>query len=549
MTGGNGDVRDIKELATEASVLRRLAGSFVGGMDMEKVCRAIADAGVEETAALSCSLYMADGDGEKLTLAAARGQEDAHSSFYRDGGGYASFPLGEGICGLVAAQGRAILVDDVTKDARFLARTPEGRGIRSLLAVPLVASERVVGVVNLSHTQAGVFTEQDRELISSLGVHAGVVIESVQLYGQLENAHEELAISEARLREMFARANDALLIIDKTGHIVAANQMWEQFCCGPSEACEAVQVESASGEKLRLKDFLRREAFVSQGVRFEVTLLRPDGPSSVVEISSRAFPVQDDRLCLVIVRDMTEKKALAEQLIRSEKLAAVGEVTAALAHEVNNPLGALYNAVCLLQADLDLSGDNARLMQVAVEEAARLSEIVNHFLSFARFPHARFDWFDVNELVSSALFLMKRDERMGPRVELVMELAENLPECQVDRGQVQEIVFNLVANALDAMGESGRLRIRTYNAKLEGQPAVGLLVEDTGVGMSEEDRGRVFAPFFTTKEVGTGLGLAIVKRIVEEHRGTIAIDSEPGKGCSVSTVLPVRREVAAWHQS
>lgn len=539
---------DIAELAAQAAVMRRLVGSLSGGLEIENVCKVVVDLVVEEIGATNCSLYLLDGDRKELVLAAARGRRDLASNFYYDGGGYKRFSLGEGVAGWVAREGRALLIDDVKEDERFVPGIALVGEIRSLLSVPLLAGEKVVGVLNLSHPDLGAFSKANEALLSLVSSQAGIALSNVQLYMSLAQAHEKLAFSERRLRELFARANDAILLIDRTGHVVDANQKWEQFAGAAREAWDDVEVESASSPKMTLKEFLRREAFVREGVTLEAVVMRPEGPASIVEISSKAFPFESEEVCLVSLRDVTERKRLAEQLIRSEKLAAIGEVTAALAHEVNNPLGALYNAVCLLKSDLKLTGDNRRLLDVAVEEAAHLSEIVNDFLSFARFPHARFDWNDLNEQVSNALFLMQRDERMGQDVEVATEFAPDLAAAQIDRSQFQEVIFNLVSNALDATAEGGTLTIKTYNARLGERPAVGLIVADTGAGIPQECLDKVFAPFFTTKDIGTGLGLSIVKRIVEEHQGTISIESTPGNGTRVSVVVPVSREDAPWRQ-
>jgi PAS domain S-box-containing protein len=539
---------NLSELAAQAAVMRRLAESLSRGLDLEKACKVVVDLMVDVLGAHNCSLYLVDHLERHLILASARGIADSESSFYPDGGNFRKFALGEGICGKVAEEGKPRLIADVRGDPQFIPTIALVGEIRSLLSVPLIAGEIVVGVINVSHPDIGAFGESNEALLSLVSSHAGIALSNVQLYTSLSDAHARLEVSERRLRELFARANDAILIIDSTGHVVDANEKWESFAGVPRDNWDDISVESPSAPRLSLKEFLRREAFVREGTTLEAAIIRPDGFSSVVEISSKAFPFEEQELCLVLLRDVTERKRLAEQLIKTEKLAAIGEVTAALAHEVNNPLGALYNAVCLLKRDLKLSGDNGRLLEVAVEEAAHLSEIVNDFLSFARFPHSRFDWTDLNEQVSNALFLMKRDERMGPHIEVSTELATDLAAAQVDRAQFQEILFNLISNALDAMEDGGRLAIKTYNARLGDHSAVGLIVSDSGGGIPEEILDKVFAPFFTTKEIGTGLGLSIVKRIVEEHQGSVSIDSAVGMGTRVSVVLPVSREDVPWHQ-
>lgn len=527
--------------AAEIRVLRRIIEALGKGYDLQRVTTAVVDIVVEELGALNASLYLVDADDGELHLAAARGAKDARAKFYPDGGPYRRFRIGEGVLGWVAREGKPQLIDDVRSDERFVPASPISGEVRSLLAVPVVAEGEVVAVLNLSHSDLGAFSKDNEALLSLASAHAGVALANVSLFGRL-------AVSERKLRELFSRANDALLTIDGTGHVVDANKYWEDFAGAPRDRWDELKITGPEGRASTLKDFFRTQAFVREGVRLEAALERPGGLTSVVEISSKAFPFDEEETCLVLMRDVTEAKRLAEQLIKSEKLAAIGEVTASLAHEVNNPLGALYNSVCLLKSDLKLSGDNGRLLEVAVEEATHLSEIVNDFLSFARFPQARFEKNDVNQQVSNALFLMKRDERMGAHIEVGTDLAQDLPQAEVDKSQFQEVLFNLISNALDAMPTGGRLTLKTYHARLEGRPAAGLMVEDTGVGIPEENRQKIFAPFFTTKDVGTGLGLAIVKRIVEEHRGTVTVGSEVGKGTRVSVVVPVSREEALWRQ-
>lgn len=545
----------------EAAVMRRLFEAFSSGLDLEKICMAVVDLVVEEVGASNCSLYLVGPGDDELVLAAARGGGDPRASFYPDGSAYRRFAMGEGVCGLAARDGRAILIDDVSGDPRFVPSMPLCGEIRSLLCVPLSAGGKVGGVINLSHTDLGAFSKANESLISLVSAQAGIAVSNVRLYTRLAQAHENLAVAEKRMREIFSRANDAMLVIDQDGRTLDANRRWEELAGLPRERWDEITVENVSRDgaevggfedftdgRRALGRFLKDNAFVREGVTLEATMVRPGGPSNIVEISSKAFPFEAREVCLVILRDVTERKRLASQLIKSEKLAAIGEVTAALAHEINNPLGALYNAVCLLKRDLHLSGDNAKLLEVTVDEAAHLSEMVNDFLSFARFPRARLEWDDINEQVSNALFLMKRDDRMERNIEVVTNLAPDLATARIDRAQFQEIVFNLISNSLDAMPQGGRLLIKTYNARIGDRPAVGLLVEDTGTGISPADLDKVFAPFFTTKSGGTGLGLAIVKRIIEDHQGTIGIDSVAGGGARVSVVVPLSREDSPWPQ-
>ena len=231
-----------------------------------------------------------------------------------------------------------------------------------------------------------------------------------------------------------------------------------------------------------------------------------------------------------------EMKKINAQLFRSEKLASLGKLAAGVAHEINNPLtGILTNSSLLLE---DLAEDDPwrEDVEVMVKETIRCREIVKRLLDFARQsqPHKRLA--SINVLIENIILLV-RNQTSFRNIIIEKELDANVPDVLMDPDQIQQVFVNVILNAAEAMTKGGSLTIRSVRAA-DGQSIV-VSLSDTGPGIPEEVRERIFDPFYTTKEHGTGLGLSISYGIVEQHGGTISVDSSLGKGSIFTIQLPI----------
>ena len=234
-------------------------------------------------------------------------------------------------------------------------------------------------------------------------------------------------------------------------------------------------------------------------------------------------------------------KAQAEALMRAEQLAAVGRISAQVAHEVRNPLSSIGLNVELMQdaferASFESPADarEARELLAAVtREVDRLTEVTEQYLRMARPPRPSLESTDVTEVLASVLDF-SREELERAHVEVVRELAEDPPQALADEGQLRQVFLNLLRNAREAMPDGGRLTIATRVHERE----VEVRIQDTGRGMTEAVRSRIFEPFFTTKEDGTGLGLAVCQQILKAHGGSLGCQSESGQGTTFSVRLP-----------
>jgi signal transduction histidine kinase len=219
---------------------------------------------------------------------------------------------------------------------------------------------------------------------------------------------------------------------------------------------------------------------------------------------------------------------------RLTRLAATGELSATLAHEIKNPLNAIGSAALYLKKNV--KGDLiAEFSRVIYDEVMRINKLTSNLLNFAKPLQAEFESADVNDLVRETVNLLREEcEERGLSIET--DLLDGLPSTLVDRGQMKQVLINLALNSLDAVPPDGRIRIVTGSAN----GSIRISVEDNGKGISEEDFERIFNPFFTTKTRGTGLGLAVTKKVVKEHGGDILADSSPGGGSVFTITLPVR---------
>jgi signal transduction histidine kinase len=226
-----------------------------------------------------------------------------------------------------------------------------------------------------------------------------------------------------------------------------------------------------------------------------------------------------------------------QELVRSERLAAVGKMAAVITHEVRNPLSSIgLNAELLQEEVANASPEAVALCRAIQNEVDRLTAITEEYLRFARLPRPRLEREQLNSIVAGVVAFQKED-LLSRGVTVEARLADSLPAVAADEAQLRQALLNLMRNAADAMTGGGALTVATRSAS---DGAVEVLVQDTGPGISDEHLARIFEPFFSTKEGGTGLGLALTQQIVAEHGGRILVESRPGVGTTFTVKLPAR---------
>jgi two-component system sensor histidine kinase PilS (NtrC family) len=246
-----------------------------------------------------------------------------------------------------------------------------------------------------------------------------------------------------------------------------------------------------------------------------------------------------------LFQDITRVRELEHTMRRSEKMAALGELSAAIAHEVRNPLAAISGSVQMLESSQSASDKDRRLMRIVLRETEHLNRWITDFLSYARPVPVELRPVDLVALVSDVVESARVDPSLvGARI--AFERVDPV-YIRADVTRVRQVLWNLVINAQQAIARKGdgQVTLSVHTNIATTRPEVTLRVEDEGDGIAPEHLDRIFQPFFTTRERGTGLGLAVVHRIVEENDGRISVDSEVGRGTTFSIVFPLAMEPAA----
>ncbi len=348
-----------------------------------------------------------------------------------------------------------------------------------------------------------------------------------------------LAEENGRMEGALDSMLDGIVVCDRDHLPIIYNKSAERFLrLTGSDPAERPLWHSVSDQDL--SEFFRATLEGEETVLGREFGLETKGTTRLIAVSVSTLVSQGHiEGAIVHMEDITEKRRKEAQLRRAESLASLTTLAAGVAHEIKNPLGSLSIHIQLIRKALHGKDEVEipfleRHLGVVDEEIDRLNKIVVDFLFAVRPMDVQLREGDPGELVSGiADFIKPEAERAGVMVELDIE--KNLPRVLLDDRLMKQAVLNLVKNALAAMSGGGKLRLRAERIEDE----VRIAVEDSGVGISEEDLPKIFEPYFTTKENGTGLGLTITFKIVREHDGEIMVKSRPGQGSSFIISLPI----------
>jgi signal transduction histidine kinase len=519
--------------------------------------------------------------------------------------------LRQGLIGWSIATNKTILTNDVTRDPRYVS-TPGNREVRAELCVPITLGVKAIGVLDLQSVQLEAFDKYHVAALETLADQLAIAIENARLYDEINQRVQTLKslneIGQAITSTLDLRKT-LTLITDHTTRLmeVAAasvvlrdddnGEVW--FAAASGEGSKSViglrmalgqgiaGWVAAEGEPVIVPDVYTDQRFFANvdtqsGFTTRSILCVPlqtkgrtIGALEVMNKKAGVFNKEDLAMLQALAipaataienaqlyeEQTTTIKSLAEtqnQLIQSAKLAAVGELAAGVAHEINNPLTTIIGLASLLLDSLDFTSANRESFEdlhLINQEARRARDIVRSLLDFARADTPKPRPTDFNQLIEEAIFLVYT-KSVSQKISLRREFSD-LPEIFLDSNQIKQVMVNLLNNAVQVMLESeSHPAILTVVTSLssrpapangenrrtsETQPVVICKISDTGKGIKPEHLNKIFDPFFTTKEVGkgTGLGLSISYGIVEKHGGAISVESIFGQGSTFTVTLPV----------
>ncbi len=245
---------------------------------------------------------------------------------------------------------------------------------------------------------------------------------------------------------------------------------------------------------------------------------------------------------LFTFQDVTTIKKLERDAVMQQRLAAIGEMAAGIAHEIRNPLASMSGSIQILRQELPLTPEQEQLMDIVLRESERLNTTIRSFLAYARPQRFAVTRIDVRRALNDAALLLRNSSDITDLHAVDVEVPPHALWYDADEGQIKQIVWNLASNGIRAMPDGGRLRLRA--ASDEAADGVVITVQDEGIGIEPDQQAGMFQPFHGTFAKGAGLGLAIVHRIVSDYHGDISVSSRPGAGTTVSVRLPAQRPVA-----
>jgi nitrogen-specific signal transduction histidine kinase len=278
---------------------------------------------------------------------------------------------------------------------------------------------------------------------------------------------------------------------------------------------------------------------IGTGRASQATHVHRDKADNPRYYSISCYPVFSDHVVqgvIEISKDITKDILLQKKLVEQQKLASVGQLAAGVAHEINNPLTTILTTALLLQEDTDPEDPNYRELDTIAKETLRCRKIVTSLLDFARQSKPAKALHDINQVVRESMALTRKQAAFKD-VAFDAVLSEPLPPVDIDKDQIQQCLINLAINAIEATDPGGKVRFTTR--AVPDKKGVEIAVIDTGRGIPESDLSRIFDPFFTSKESGTGLGLAITHGIIEQHDGSIEVESKEGEGTTFRILLPL----------
>jgi signal transduction histidine kinase/DNA-binding NarL/FixJ family response regulator len=493
---------------------------------------------------------------------------------------------GEGIAGRVIAEGIVINVKDTRTDPRYL-RLGVSTHLRSLLVVPVQTTTRRLGTLSASSAAPHAFSEDDENLFMTFGVQAALAIENARLF-EVERRRAKEAetlqlvtrtlISRLNLSEMLEAVVAAIAsIANYTGvsvYLLENDMLTLQAQRGYDDPPERVPVErGVMGRVMRTgqPEFVSDVAADPDYFEFiagmqaiiAVPLLHTEKVMGVLFVESDSKYALDDndlrwltnvgrqlgvavenaRLLADLAKALKQEQTTRARMVQTEKLAAMGRLVASVAHELNNPLQAIQNALYLVKQEHAPDTQAHEDIQVALTEADRMADLIGRLRETYRPAMSEeFRLESLNTIVAEVHRLITTHLRQN-NITFNFTPGPSLPLVPSVRDQLKQVILNLCLNAVEAMPTGGQLTVRVGHAPETKK--VFLSVADTGLGIEAENLANIFDPFFTTKQGGTGLGLAITYDIIQRHNGQIDVESQPGAGTTFTISLPADEDSPA----
>jgi len=486
--------------------------------------------------------------------------------------------IGSGISGKVVVNGKSMIVNDLMSDENTApyAKVYETEGVRSLLSLPIVTKDTIIGTINIYDKDPIGFTQNNTASISDvIGFTAGFLsflyendnlrdrLDRLQRYNfkleQLKSFHE-LIVENIPI---------GVVATNEKGYVVLMNRVLERMSLQKREECMGKRWIEVFGFEGDLKYRLETSFRTSSTQLFpEINLPLKNGAVLPVEMKTDVIRDHSGKGIgvVAICSDISEKMKAEREIEKIERLVAIGKLSAGIAHEIRNPLAGISGALQVINNRVSGDGELEAVLKRVFREINRLDSVVEKLHGLASPQKLTFDLYSISDMVEDSLFFIQKPLQ-SRKIRLIKRLEKGLNPIMMDRDAIQQVVINVMINAMNSMRKGGDLTVETvllesmdvsgpeimwHNSDLyrNSRPEVGkdipsyvaIIVADEGTGIPQTVIPKIFEAFFSTFPGGTGLGLYISARIIEQHHGMIGVRSQKGKGSVFYILLPANGE-------
>jgi PAS domain S-box-containing protein len=518
--------KEITRKNAELSVLNKISATVNQSLNLDEIMnlaireltRIVGDKGI--------GIYLLDHKKKELIFTAQRGFSN---DFYKS---VSRLKIGEGMAGNVARQQLPMAYDDYSQYPHALEPAVKKGRIKSLMSVPLMAKDKVVGVLNIASKTPYHFTSEEINLMTLIGNQIGVAIENAQL-------HEKIKESERHYKTLVEDINDGYLVC-QNGKIVFTNPAFLAMHGYSREEVLGKELkEFLPSEYIQEVERIFRDKTEGKNITDPIEFLRThkEGTRLPTELKINFVEFDGSPVMIGVLSDISERKKMEQKILETERLASVGQLATTIAHEIRNPLSSIKMNIQILSKHLKLQGFNKRRLEIAADEIKRLNQIVEDVLDFGKPIQMKKESYRIEKVIEKCLDLLS-DKMRERNVQAVRKLSSPLRNVFIDWEKMEQAVLNILLNAIEAMPMGGLLEIDIGKTDWAGREMTKVEIKDTGTGIAPEHLAKILDPFFTTKAKGVGLGLSNVKKIIEAHDGIIEVDSRVNQGTLFRFLFP-----------
>jgi two-component system sensor histidine kinase HydH len=409
--------------------------------------------------------------------------------------------------------------------------------------LPIRNSYLVVGI-NLEGYYSRL-NQTRRRIILNYGVIMALVLLGIYVIFKLQETYivkktlNEMKDYTAKLLETM---DNAVVSVDSNGIIKTFNRKSEEIFGKKKEDILNKECQEVLNLKINGECIFKKCLLGNKNIDQEVVLEEEGLKKMILDVSTSflADEFGETTGLVAVIRDVTEIKDLNEEIARNKRLAALGKLSAGIAHEIRNPLSSIRGLAQFVSNSFSKDDERREDLNTIIKEVDRLNNLVVQVLDYAKVKKLNLTSFSLNNLINDIVELF-RQEITNKQIKFDVELSPDISLIQADKDQIRQILMNIIINAIQAIPEKGEVKIKTEKDLTRGKSAIKLVIEDNGIGIADKDLNQIFDPFFSTKGQGSGLGLSIVYKLVEGYQGEIKVESKEAKGTKFIIFLPQKR--------